>query len=289
VRIVVGFAPGDPNDILARLIGQWLSERLGQPFIVENRPGAGSNLGTESVVRAPSDGHTLLMFGPSAAINAKLYSNLKYNFIRDIAPVAGILRLPLAVVVHPSVTATTIRELATYAASNPGKFTYASPGTGTLPHAAGELFRMMAGVTITHVPYRGAANALTDLLSGQVHSMFTGAASGYIKDGRLRPLAVTTDARSPELPDIPTVAEFLPGYETSAWFGIGAPQNTPTEIVTILNEQVNAALADAKFNARLADLGGKGLPGSPADFGKLIANETEKWAKVIKFAGMTAN
>jgi len=286
VRIIVGFATGDPNDILARLVGQWLSERLGQPFIIENRPGATGILATEAAVRAPADGHTLLMFGLAAAINATLHGNLKYDFMRDIAPVASILRLPLVMTVYPSVPAKTVPEFIAYAKANPGKLSFASPGIGSVPHVAGELFNMMADVSTAHVPYRGGANALTDLLAGQVQVMFTGAAGEYIKDGRLRPLAVTTATRSQELPHIPTVSEFLPGYETSAWFAIGAPKNTPVEIVDMLNKEINAGLVDPKMRARLADLGGRVFVSTPAEFEKLFAEESEKWGKVVRFAGI---
>jgi tripartite-type tricarboxylate transporter receptor subunit TctC len=286
VRIIVGFASGDPNDILARLVGQWLSERLGQPFVIENRPGAGTILATETVVRAPADGHTLLMIGPAAAINATLYGNLKYNFIREIAPVASMLRFSQVMVVNPAVPTKTVPEFIAYAKANPGKLSYASVGIGTVPHLAGELFKMMAGVNLAHVPYRGGGNALTDLLGGQVQLMFSGAAHEYIRDGRLRALAVTAATRSEELPDIPTVSDFLPGYETSAWLGIGAPKNTPTEIVDKLNKEINAYLIDPKTRTRLADLGGRALVSTPAEFGKVIAEETEKWGKVARFAGL---
>jgi tripartite-type tricarboxylate transporter receptor subunit TctC len=287
VRIVVGFAPGGANDILARLIGQWLSERLGQPFVIENRPGGGSNIATEAVVRAAPDGYTLLLVGPPQAINATLYEKLNFNFLRDIAPVAGIIRAPNVMEVNPSVPAKTVSEFIAYAKANPGRVNMASAGNGTGPHMAGELFKMMAGVNIVHVPYRGSGPALTDLLGGQVQVMFDALPPSmeHIRAGRLRALAVTTAARSPALPDVPTVNEFVPGYEASASFGVGAPRSTPADIVEKLNKEINGALADPKLKARLADLGGLTLPGSPADFGKLLAEETEKWGKVVKFSG----
>ena len=279
------------NDIVARLIGQWLSERLGQPFIIENRPGAGSNIATEAVVRAPPDGYTLLLVGPPNAINATLYDKLNFNFIRDIAPVASIVRVPNVMVVNPSVPAKTVPEFIAYAKANPGKINMASAGIGSSAHVAGELFKMMTGVDMVHVPYRGAAPALTDLLGGQVQvcSPRMPASIEYIKAGKLRALAVTTATRSEALPDVPTVGEFVPGYEASSWYGVGAPKNTPAEIVDKLNKEINAALADPKIKARLADLGGTALAGSPADFGKLIADETEKWGKVIRAANIKPN
>jgi tripartite-type tricarboxylate transporter receptor subunit TctC len=288
VRIIVALAAGGGNDIVARLIGQWLSERLGQPLVVENRPGAGSNTATEAVVRAPADGYTLLLVQPAAAINATLYEKLNFNFIRDIAPVAGIVSVPLVMLVNPSVPARTIPEFITYAKANPGRINMASAGTGTAPHVAGELFKMMAGIDMIHVPYRGGGPALTDLLGGQVQVYFGNMVSSveYIKAGTLRALAITTAARWQALPDLPPMADFLPGYEASSWFGIGAPNSTPPEIVDRLNKEVNAGLADPKLAARLADLGGTVLALPPADFGKLIADETERWAKVIKFAGI---
>jgi len=288
VRIVVPFTPGGASDITARLMGQWLSERLGQQFVIDNRPGGGTNIGTEAVVRAPADGYTLLMVGGYNAINATLYDKLNHNFIRDIAPVAGIIVVPNVMVVNPSVPAATVPEFIAYAKSKPGKTTMASAGTGTPSHVTGELFKMMAGVNLVHVPYRGGGPALTDLLSGQVQVMFATMPSSieYIRAGKLRALAVATATRSEALPDVPTVGEFVPGYEASSWSGLGAPRATPAEIVDKLNKEVNAALDDPKMKARLADLGGVALPGSPADFGKLIADETEKWAKVIKFAGI---
>jgi tripartite-type tricarboxylate transporter receptor subunit TctC len=291
VRWIVPFPPGGPSDILARLMGQSLSERLGQPFVIENRPGAGSNIGTEAVVKAPADGHTLLLATAANAINATLYDKLSFNFMRDIAPVAGLIRGPNVVVVNASFPAKTVPEFIAYAKANPGKLNMASPGNGTTPHVAGELFKMMAGVNLVHVPYRGAAPALTDLLGGQVQVMFGTMPSSidYIRDGKLRALAVTGATRSEELPDIPTVGEFVPGYESSTFYGVGAPQNTPAEIIDKLNKQINAGLADPKIKARLASLGGTALAGSPADFGKLIADETEKWAKVIRAANIKSD
>jgi tripartite-type tricarboxylate transporter receptor subunit TctC len=288
VRWIVGFTPAGGNDIVARLMGQWLSERLGQPFVIENRPGAGTNIATEAVVNAPPDGYTLLLANMANAINATLYEKLNFNFIRDIAPVAGISRAPLVIAVHPSVPAKTVPEFIAYAKANPGRINMASAGIGSAGHLAGELFKMMAGVNLVHVPYRGNAPALADLIAGQVEVLFPSAASSieYVRTGKLRGLAVTGATRSDALPDLPTVAESIPGYEASSLYGIGAPRNTPAEIVEPLNKEVNAALADPKMKARLADLGGTALPGSPAEFGKLIADETEKWAKVIKFAGI---
>ncbi len=291
VRVIVPYLPGGPNDILARLMGQWLSERLGQPFVIDNRPGAGGNIGTAAVVKASPDGYTLLLVATSSAINATLYEKLNFNFIRDIAPVATIIRSPGVMLVNPSFPAKTVPEFIAYAKANPGRINMASPGNGTAPHVAGELFKMMAGVDMVHVPYRGAAPALTDLLGGQVQVMFLGSVGSieYVRTGKLRALAVTTATRSEALPDIPTVGDFVPGYESSAWFGVGAPKGTPAEIVDKLNKEINAGLADPKMKARLADLGGMVLAGSPADFGKLIAAETEKWAKVVKFSGAKAD
>jgi tripartite-type tricarboxylate transporter receptor subunit TctC len=288
VRWIVGFPPGGATDILARLMGQWLSERLGQSFIIENRPGAGSNIATDAVVRAPPDGYTLLLLGPPHAVNATLYEKLNYNFVRDIAPVAGITREPLVMEVHPSFPAKTIPEFIAYAKANPGKINMASAGNGTSTHMAGELFKMMASVSMVHVRYRGTPPALTDLLGGQVQVFFAPISGSieYIRSGKLRALAVTAATRSEALPDIPTVGEFVPGYEANSVFGLGAPKNTPTEIIDKLNKEINAGLADPKIKARLADLGGTVLPGSPADFGKMIADETDKWAKVVKFAGI---
>jgi tripartite-type tricarboxylate transporter receptor subunit TctC len=288
VRLIVPLAPSGGSDITARLIGQWLSERLGQQFVIDNRPGGGGNIGTEAVVRAPADGYTLLLVGSFNAVNATFYDKLNYNFIRDIAPVAGIIRAPYVMAVNPTVPAKTVPELIAYAKANPGKLNMASAGTGTSSHVAGELFKMMAGVNMIHVPYRSGGPALTDLLGGQVQVMFptTVSSIGYIRSGRLRALAVTTATRSDALPDIATVSEFVPGYEASVWYGVGAPKNTPSQIIDKLNEAINASLADPKLQARLADLGGTPLVVSPADFGRLMAEETEKWAKVIKFAGI---
>jgi tripartite-type tricarboxylate transporter receptor subunit TctC len=288
VRIIVGFAAGGPNDILARLIGQWLSERLGQPFVTENRTGAATNIATEAVVRAPPDGYTILLASTTNAINATLYDKLTFNFIRDIVPVASIGRTPFIMVVHPSVPAKTVPEFIAYAKANPGKIGMASAGVGNSAHVIGELFKMMTGVDMIHVPYRGGAPAMTDLLGGQVQVLFNPVISSieYIKAGRLRALAVTTATRSDALPDIPTVDEFVPGFEASAWFGVAAPKATPAEIVEKLNREINAGLADPKIKAQLADLGGTALAGSPADFGKFIADETEKWGKVVKFVGI---
>jgi tripartite-type tricarboxylate transporter receptor subunit TctC len=288
VRIVVGFAAGGPNDISARLIGQWLAERLGQQFVIENRTGAGGNIATELVVRAPADGYTLLLVPAPAAINATLYDNLSFNFIRDIAPVAGILSVPEVMVVNPSVPANTVPEFIAYAKANPGKINLASAGNGSVPHVAGELFKFMAGLDLVRVGYRGGGPALVDLLGGQVQVMFEPTLSTipYIRAGKLRALAVTSATRSPALPDIPTMGEFLPGYEATAWFGIGAPKNTPADIVEKLNQEISAGLADAKIKERLADLGGVPMPLTPAEFAKLIAAETEKWAKVIRAANI---
>jgi tripartite-type tricarboxylate transporter receptor subunit TctC len=290
VHLIAGYAAGGANDIAARLIGQWLSERLGRPFVIENRPGAGSNIGTEAVVHARPDGYTLLQVSVSNAINATLYDKLNFNFIRDIAPIASIMRVPGVMEVNPSVPVKTVPEFIAYARANPGKINMASAGNGSAPHLYGELFKVMTGVDMLHVPYRGGAPALTDLLSGRVQVYFSTlpASVEYIRVGKLRPLAVTTATRSEALPDIPTVAEFVPGFEASGWQGVGAPTNTPVEIVDKLNNEINAALADPKMKARLADLGGTVLAGSPADFGKLIAEETEKWGKVVKFAGAKA-
>ena len=288
VRLIVGFAAGGSVSLAARLIGQSLSERLGQPFIIENRPGAGTNLATEAVVRAPADGYTLLMISPPAAINATLYEKLNFNFIRDIAPVATVMRTPFVLEVNPSVPAKTVPEFIAYAKANPGAISMASSGIGSGPHVAGELFKMMAGVDMIHVPYRGSAPALTDLIGGQVQVMFdtTPTSIEQIKSGKVRALAVTTETRSEVLPEIPAMGDFLVGYEASFWAGFGAPKNTPAEIVARLNKEINAALADPATKARLADLGGTVLSGSPAEFGKLVADETEKWGKVVKYANM---
>jgi tripartite-type tricarboxylate transporter receptor subunit TctC len=287
-RIVVPFAAGGATDIIARLIGQWLSERLGQQFVIENRPGAGSNIGTEVVVNAPPDGYTLLLVGASSAINATLYEKLSFNFLRDIAPVSGIISIPFIMAVNPSFPTKTVSEFIAYARANPGKVNMASGGNGTAGHLSGELFKMMAGINMVHVPYRGEAPALTDMLGGQVQAMFgtMPASIEYVRAGKLRPLAVTSARRSELLPDLPTVGDFVPGYETSALQGVGAPRNTPAEIINKLNKEINAGLADPKIKARLTDLGGTVLPGSPADFGKLIADETEKWGKVVRAANI---
>jgi tripartite-type tricarboxylate transporter receptor subunit TctC len=286
VRVIVPFAPAGDTDLVARLIGHWLSERLGQPFIIENRPGAGTNIGTEAVVRAPADGYTLLLASPPAAINATLYDRLSFVFLRDMAPVAAVIRAPFVMEVTPSVPAKTVPEFIAYAKANLGKISMASAGIGSGPHLAGELFKMMAGVNIIHVPYRGQGPALTDLLTGHVQLYFAGIPSSiqYLRSGKLRALAVTTATRSDVLPDIPTLSEFLPGYEASFWGGFCAPKGTPAEIVDRLDKEVNAALADPMIKARIADLGATALPGSPADFGKLIAEETEKWGEVIHTA-----
>lgn len=286
VRIVVGFPPGGPTDIVARLIGQYLSERLGQQFVIENRPGAGGNIGTETVVRAQPDGYTLLLVNTANAISATLYNNLNFTFLRDIAPIAGIVRVPNVMEVNPSVPARTIPEFIAYAKANPGKISMAGVN-GTTLQLAGELFKMMAGVDMVHVPYKGAGPALTDLLGGHVQVLFDNLTSSitYIRAGKLRALGVTTMTRAKALPETPTVGEFVPGYEASAWQGIGAPKNTPPEIINKLSIEINAALVEPTFRARLADLGGEALEGSPTDFGKLLANETGKWAKVVKYSG----
>jgi tripartite-type tricarboxylate transporter receptor subunit TctC len=287
VHLIVGFAPGGGNDIVARLMGQWLSEQLGQQFVIENRPGAGTNIATEAVVNARPDGYTLLLVASSAAINATLYKKLNFNFIRDIAPVAGIIRLPNVMLVNPSFPAKTVPEFIAYAKANPGKISMASSGNGSSTQVAGELFKMMTGIDMVHVPYRGTGPAMTDLLGGQVQVMFPPTVSpiAFIRSGKLRALGVTTSTRSEALPDIPTIGDFVPGYEASAWYGVGAPKNTPAEIVEKLNKEINAGLSDPTMKARLAELGGIVLGGSPADFGRLIAEETEKWGKVVKFSG----
>jgi tripartite-type tricarboxylate transporter receptor subunit TctC len=287
VRIIAGFPPGAGVDITARLIGQWLSERLGQSFIIENRPGAGSNVATEAVVRASPDGYTLLLAFSANAINATLYDNLNFNFIRDIAPVAAITHEPDVMEVNPSVPANTVPEFIAYAKANPHRLNVASGGNGTPSHVTGELFKMMTGIDMVHVPYRGLAAALTDLLGGRVQVMFGSitASIGYLKAGKLRPLGVTTTTRSEHLPGIPAVGEFVPGFEGSLWYGIGAPTRTPIEIIALLNQEINAGLADPRLKARFEDVGATVLPGSPADFRRLIAEDTEKWAKVVKFSG----
>jgi tripartite-type tricarboxylate transporter receptor subunit TctC len=288
VRSVVPWPPGGAADISARLMGQWLSERLGQPLVIENRPGAGGNIGTEAVVTSPPDGYTLLLVGSFNAINATLYEKLNFNFIRDIAPVAGIMRNPLVMEVNPSVPVKTVPEFIAYAKANPGKLNMASAGNGSPQHMAGELFKMMTGVDMVHVPYRGSAPMLTDLLRGDLHVTFDPMLSSieHIRAGKLRALAVTTATRSQAFPDIPTIGEFVPGYESSGWVGLGVPRRTPTEIVEKLSREVNAGLADATLKARLADLGGTPLAGSPTDFGKLIAEQTDRWAKVIRTANI---
>jgi tripartite-type tricarboxylate transporter receptor subunit TctC len=290
VRIIVGNPAGSASDILARLMGQWLSERLGQPFVIENRPGAAGNLAAEAVVRALSDGYTLLLVIAANTINVTFYDKLNFNFIRDIAPVASISRTPLVMTVNPSFPARTVPEFIAYAKANPGKLNMASPGNGSVQHVAGELFKIMTGVDMRHVPYRGSPQALTDLLGGQVQVMFDTVPSSieYIRTGKLRPLAVTTTRHLDVLPGVPTVAEFATGYEASGWVGIGAPRNSPVDIVGRLNNEINAGLADPKVKARVADLGGMELVSSPVEFGKLIADETEKWSKVIRAAGIKA-
>jgi|SRR5262245_46104659 len=288
VRIIVGAAPSGANDIMARLIGQWLSERLGQPFVIENRPGAATNIGTEAVVKSPPDGYTLLLCSTPNATNAALYDKLNFNFIRDIAPVAGISREPHVMVVNPLVPTKTVPEFIAYAKTNSGKISMASAGNGTPAHVSGELFKMMAGISLVHVPYRGAGPALVDLLSGQVQVLFPTMSSSieYVRAGKLRALAVTTATRSAALPQTPTVSDFLPGFEATYWTGVGAPKSTPADIVDKLNKEINAGLADPTIKARLANLGANAFESSPAEFGKFIADETEKWAKVIKFAGI---
>jgi tripartite-type tricarboxylate transporter receptor subunit TctC len=287
VRLIIGYPPGGSADLTARLMAQWLQERLGQPFVVESRPGAATNLATEAVVRAPADGDTLLLIAPANAINATLYDKLNFNFLQDIAPVAGIIRLPNVVVVNPSVPVKTIPELIAYAKANPGQLNMASSGNGSTIHMSGELFKMMTGIQMVHVPYRGGAAALTDVMAGQVHVMFDNipTCAEHIKAGNLRGLAVTSTARSHVLPDLPTVSDFVPGYEASAWYGLGAPKGTPSDIVVLINDAVNAALRDQKPKARFAELGAALLPGSASDFGRLLADETEKWGRVVKFSG----
>src|SRR5215510_3036475 len=290
VRLIVGYAAGGGNDILARLIGQWLSERLGQQFVIENRPGAGTNIATEMLVKAPADGYTLMLVGPAQAINATLYERLSFNFIRDVAPIGSFVRMPLVMVVNPSLPSKAVPEFVAYAKASPGRISMASAGVGSGPHVSGELFKMMTGVQMLHVPYRGDAPALTDLLGGQVQVYFAGvpATLEHIKTGKMRPLGVTTANRSEALPDVPAVGDFVPGYEASVLFGVGAPKSTPAQIVEKLNKEINEALLDPKVRARLTEISGMALGGSPADFGKLIADETDKWGKVIKFAGIKA-
>ncbi len=290
IRLVVGFAPGSTTDILARLISQWLSQRLGQQFVIENRAGAGGNIGAETVVKAAPDGYTLLMVPPAVAANATLYEHLSFNFVRDTAPVAGVVRVPNVVEVHPSVPVKTLAELIAYAKDNPGKLSFASAGIGTASHLAGELFNAKTGLRIQHVPYHGDGPAMVDLIGGQVQVGFATmtASIGHIRAGRLRPLAVTTLQRSDALPGVPTVADTVPGFEASSWFGIAAPKGTPADIVARLNREINAGLADPTIHARLADMGGMPLTGSPQDWGRLIVDETEKWSKVIRAAGIKA-
>jgi tripartite-type tricarboxylate transporter receptor subunit TctC len=289
VRWIVPYPPGGGTDITARIIGQWLSERLGQQFVIENKPGAGNNLGTDAMISAAPDGYTVLLTNPANAINATLYQKLSFNFLRDSAPVAGIMRVPNVMEVNPSVPAKTVAEFIAYAKANPGKVNWATSGNGTSVHLSGELFKMMTGVNLLHVPYRGSAPAITDMISGQVHVMFDNMPPSlpHIQAGKLRALAVTTAVRSEALPDVPTVAETVPGYEASAYYGMSAPKGTPPEIIEKLNKEINAALADPKIKARLAELGGMLIPGTPADFGKLVAGETDKWAKVIKTGGVS--
>ena len=286
VRIVVGFAAGGPTDILARLIGQWLSERLGQQFVIENRPGAGTNSGTEAVLRGPADGYTLLISGSNAAINATLFEQLPFNFIRDTAPIGSIVRVPQLMQVTPSLPVHSVPEFIAYAKANPGKIAMGSGGNGSPAHVIGEYFKLMTGTDLTHVPYRGAAPAVTDLLGGQIQVAFTEMATSlaHVRSGNLRALAVTTAARTEALPDVPTLSEFIPGFEASQWVGLVAPKDVPGAIVETLNREINAGLADPKLKARFTELGGLVLPGSPEDFGKLIRDETEKWAKVIRAA-----
>jgi tripartite-type tricarboxylate transporter receptor subunit TctC len=287
VRLVIGYTPGGSADLTARLMGQWLSEKLGQSFVIENRPGGGTNIATEAVVRAVPNGYTLLLVAPANAVNATLYDKLNFDFLRDTEPVAGIIRFPNVVVVNPSLPINSIPELITYAKANPGKLNMASSGNGSTIHMSGELFKMLTGINMVHVPYRGGAPALTDLIAGQVQVMFDNipTCAEHVKSGKLRGLAVTSTTRSEVLPDLPVVADFLPGYEASAWYGIGAPKGTPPEIIERLNKAVNEILADPKAKARFAELGAFLLPGSASDFGKLLANETDKWGKVVKFAG----
>jgi tripartite-type tricarboxylate transporter receptor subunit TctC len=290
VRIIVGYPAGGPNDVVARLMGQWLSERLGQPFIIENRPGAATNIATEAVVRAPADGYTLLLLDTAAAFNATLYDKLNFNLIRDIAPVASIVRAPAVLEVNSSVPAKTVPEFIAYAKANPGKLNIASSGIGVPSHVFGELFKIMTGLNLVDVPYRGAPPAVADLLAGRVQVYFDPIPNSisYIRAGKVRPLAITSATRAAALPDLPTVGEFVPGYEATIWWGVGAPKATPAEIVDKLNKEIDAALDEPKMKARFADLGGVALPGSPAAFGKLIADETEKWAKVIHTANIKA-
>ena len=287
VRLIIGYTPGGSADLTARLMGQWLSEKLGQPFVIENRPGGGTNIATEAVIRAAPDGYTLLLVAPANAINATLYDKLNFNFLQEIEPIAGFIRFPNVVVVNPSVPVKTIPELIAYAKANPGKLNMASSGNGSTIHMSGELFKMLTGINMVHVPYRGGAPALTDMLSGQMQVMFDNipTCAEHVKSGKLRGLAVTSTARSEVLPDLPTVADFLPGYEASAWYGLAAPKNTPREIIEALNKAVNAILSEPAARTRFAEHGAMLLPGSAADFSKLLSDETEKWGKVVKFSG----
>jgi tripartite-type tricarboxylate transporter receptor subunit TctC len=291
VRWVVGYPAGGTTDILARLIGQYLSEKLGQQFIVENKPGAGNNIATEAVINSPPDGYTLLFVNPANGINTSLYKKLSFNFPRDIAPIAGITRVPNVMEVNPNVPAKTVAEFIAYAKANPNKVNLASSGNGSSVHLSGELFMAMTGVKLTHVPYRGSAPALTDMIAGQVQVLFDNLPSSieHVRAGKLRALAVTTEKRSEALPDVPTVAETVPGYEASAWFGMGAPKGTPPEVIAVLNKTINEALADPNIKARLAEMGGMPMGGTPADFGKIIVDETEKWRKVVEFAGASVD
>jgi tripartite-type tricarboxylate transporter receptor subunit TctC len=291
VRLIIGYTPGGSADITARLMGQWLTERMGQPFVVESRPGGGTNIASEAVVRAAPDGYTLLLVAPANAINATLYEKLNYDFIRDTTPIACLIRFPNVMEVNPAVPAKSVPEFIAYAKANPGKINYASSGNGSTIHMSAELFKMMAGVDLVHVPYRGGAPALTDMLAGQVQVMFDNLPTSleHIRAGKLRPLAITSTTRSELLPDLPTLADFVPGYESSAWYGVGAPKGTPAEIVDRLNREINAILADSKAKARIAEMGATLITGSPADFGRLVADETEKWGKVVKFAGAKAD
>ena len=287
IRLIIGYPPGGSADITARLMAQWLTDRLGQSVIVESRPGGGTNIATDAVINAPPDGYTLLLVAPANAINATLYEKLNHVFLRDIVPIAGLIRFPNVVVVNPSVPVKSIPELIEYAKANPGKLNMASSGNGSTIHMSGELFKMMTGVSMVHVPYRGGALALTDMIGGQVQVMFDNipTAMEFVRSGKLRGLAVTGAARSETLPDLPTVADFLPGYEATSWYGLGAPKGTPPEIINKLNREVNASLADPKAKSRFGELGATLIPGSPAEFGKLLAEETEKWGKVVKFSG----
>jgi tripartite-type tricarboxylate transporter receptor subunit TctC len=291
VRWIVGYPAGGSTDIVARLVGQYLSEKLGQQFIIENKPGAGNNIATEAVIHAAPDGYTLLFVNPANGINASLYKKLSFNFVRDIAPVGGITRVPNVMEVNPNVPAKTVAEFIAYAKANPNKVNMASSGNGTSVHLSGELFMAMTGVKLTHVPYRGSAPALTDMIAGQVQVLFDNLPSSiqHVTGGKLRALAVTTDKRSDALPDVPTVAETVPGYEASAWFGMGAPKGTPPEVIAVLNKTINEALADPNIKARLAEMGGMHMGGTPAEFGKIIADETEKWRKVVEFAGASVD